>query len=76
MDEPCYVNCKSMKTQSIDAMNACSVKNKVNEDIGDQNCKPSLLHNAGCSTDSVIRAFSYPGPTDDSIDGRHAVSLL
>ncbi|KAF2268150.1 hypothetical protein CC78DRAFT_540910 [Lojkania enalia] len=37
MDEACYVNCKSMKTQSIDAMNACSIPRRVNEDIGDEN---------------------------------------
>lgn len=39
MDEACYVNCPSMKTQSIEAMNACSVANKVDEDIGDSNCE-------------------------------------
>lgn len=37
MDEECYVNCKSMKTQSIDAMNSCNVPNKVDEDIGTDN---------------------------------------
>ncbi|KAF2190425.1 hypothetical protein K469DRAFT_697695 [Zopfia rhizophila CBS 207.26] len=37
MDEACYVNCKSMKTQSMSAMNSCAVKNRVNEDIGDNN---------------------------------------
>lgn len=41
MDEACYVNCKSMKTQSIEAMNACSVNKKVDEDVGDSNCKSS-----------------------------------
>ncbi|KAF2116814.1 hypothetical protein BDV96DRAFT_645218 [Lophiotrema nucula] len=35
MDEECYVNCKTMKTQSIDAMNSCNVPNVVGEDIGD-----------------------------------------
>lgn len=35
MDDACYVNCTSMKTQSIAAMNACSIANKVDEDIGD-----------------------------------------
>jgi hypothetical protein len=35
LDEPCYVNCKSMKTQSMSAMNACSIKNTVQEEIGD-----------------------------------------
>jgi hypothetical protein len=36
MDEECYVSCSSMKTQSIEAMNACSVPRKVVEDIGDE----------------------------------------
>lgn len=35
MDEECYVNCSSMRTQSIEQMNACSVSRKVVEDIGD-----------------------------------------
>lgn len=39
MDEECYVNCKTMKTQSFEAMNACSVPKKVDEDVGDTNCK-------------------------------------
>jgi hypothetical protein len=39
MDEECYVNCKTMKTQSVEAMNSCTVPNKVDEDIGDDNCK-------------------------------------
>jgi hypothetical protein len=39
MDEECFVNCKSMRTQSIEQMNACSVTKKVDEDVGDANCK-------------------------------------
>lgn len=39
MDEECYVNCKTMRTQSIAAMNSCTVPNQVDEDIGDKNCK-------------------------------------
>ncbi|OAL51172.1 hypothetical protein IQ07DRAFT_620948 [Pyrenochaeta sp. DS3sAY3a] len=35
MDEECYVGCSSMRTQTIAQMNACSIKNKVVEDIGD-----------------------------------------
>ncbi|KAK6821337.1 hypothetical protein PG987_015737 [Apiospora arundinis] len=33
MDEPCFVNCKTMKTQSIEQMNACTLKPQVVEDI-------------------------------------------
>jgi hypothetical protein len=40
MDEECFVNCASMRTQSIEQMNACSVTKKVDEDVGDSNCKP------------------------------------
>ncbi|KAH7392525.1 hypothetical protein BKA66DRAFT_439251 [Pyrenochaeta sp. MPI-SDFR-AT-0127] len=36
LDEECYVGCKSMRTQSIEQMNACSIKNKVQEDVGDE----------------------------------------
>ncbi|KAF2851065.1 hypothetical protein T440DRAFT_449771 [Plenodomus tracheiphilus IPT5] len=35
MDEECYVNCSSMRTQTIEDMNACSINRKVVEDIGD-----------------------------------------
>lgn len=37
MDEECYVNCGSMRTQSMEQMNACSVGRKVVEEIGDEN---------------------------------------
>lgn len=33
MNEECYVNCRTMKTQSIDAMNRCSVGPVVKEDV-------------------------------------------
>ncbi|KAL5389855.1 hypothetical protein PMIN02_007178, partial [Paraphaeosphaeria minitans] len=35
LDEECYVQCKTMETQSIEEMNKCSVPRKVNEDVGD-----------------------------------------
>lgn len=38
LDEECYVNCKTMRTQSIDEMNSCKVAQTVDEDIGDTNC--------------------------------------
>ncbi|KAF2878251.1 hypothetical protein BDV95DRAFT_479644 [Massariosphaeria phaeospora] len=33
MDSPCYVNCPTPKTQNTQAMNACTIKPRVNEDI-------------------------------------------
>jgi hypothetical protein len=39
MDEECYVGCASMKTQSMQAMNSCSVTRKVDEDVGDSTCR-------------------------------------
>ncbi|ORY55272.1 uncharacterized protein BCR38DRAFT_506281 [Pseudomassariella vexata] len=33
MDDPCYVSCSSMKTQSIEDMNKCSLAPVVNEDL-------------------------------------------
>ncbi|KAH8717106.1 hypothetical protein GQ44DRAFT_624100 [Phaeosphaeriaceae sp. PMI808] len=43
MDEECFVNCKSMRTQSIQKMNGCRVGRKVDEDVGDETCKFILL---------------------------------
>jgi hypothetical protein len=43
MDEACYVNCKSMRTQSIEQMNSCSVPGFVNEDVGDTDCKSAVF---------------------------------
>jgi hypothetical protein len=33
MDEPCYVTCNTMRTQSISAMNQCKVADVVGEEI-------------------------------------------
>ncbi|KAF2016658.1 hypothetical protein BU24DRAFT_391958 [Aaosphaeria arxii CBS 175.79] len=33
MDSPCYQNCPTLKTQNAQAMNKCTVKRRVNEDI-------------------------------------------
>ncbi|KAJ2999176.1 hypothetical protein NUW58_g83 [Xylaria curta] len=33
LDQPCYINCNTLKTQSIAAMNACGIDRVVNEDI-------------------------------------------
>ncbi|KAK8043323.1 hypothetical protein PG993_005753 [Apiospora rasikravindrae] len=33
IDEPCYVSCQTMKTQTIEQMNACTLKPQVVEDI-------------------------------------------
>jgi len=38
LDEECYVNCKTMKTQSIEEMNKCKVPQTVDEDVGDTSC--------------------------------------
>ncbi|ORY07902.1 hypothetical protein BCR34DRAFT_603708 [Clohesyomyces aquaticus] len=35
MDEHCFVNCKTMRTQTMDQMNACAVSRKVNENVDD-----------------------------------------
>ncbi|KAK0636043.1 hypothetical protein B0T17DRAFT_587340 [Bombardia bombarda] len=37
MDSPCYVNCPTLKTQSMTAMNKCSVPKTVTEDV-DSSC--------------------------------------
>jgi hypothetical protein len=39
MDEECFVSCSSMKIQSMQQMNSCSTTRKVDEDVGDVNCK-------------------------------------
>ncbi|KAF1961103.1 hypothetical protein CC80DRAFT_577306 [Byssothecium circinans] len=33
MDSPCYVNCPTLKTQSIQDVNKCTIPRRVNEDI-------------------------------------------
>lgn len=33
MDSPCYQNCPTLKSQNAAAMNQCTIKPKVNEDI-------------------------------------------
>jgi hypothetical protein len=33
MDSPCYVNCPTLKTQSVSEMNKCSVPNTVDENF-------------------------------------------
>jgi hypothetical protein len=42
MDEECYVGCESMRTQSMEKMNACSIPRKVVEDVGDDGWIPAL----------------------------------
>ncbi len=41
MDSPCYVNCPTLKTQSMTAMNSCSVNDVVAEQI--DGCKRMAL---------------------------------
>jgi hypothetical protein len=51
MDEECYVGCSTMKTQSLDAMNRCSVPPRVIEDVGDHSWIPALPgHSSATST--------------------------
>ncbi|KAL5375552.1 hypothetical protein DPSP01_011133 [Paraphaeosphaeria sporulosa] len=33
MDSPCYVNCPTLKTQDVAAMNKCTIERRVDEDI-------------------------------------------
>ena len=40
MDSPCYVNCPTLETQSIEEMNKCSVPNVVDEVV--DGCKCSI----------------------------------
>jgi hypothetical protein len=51
MDEECFVNCSSMRTQSIEQMNACSTTRKVDEDVGDSNCKSNDTRRVEWRTD-------------------------
>jgi hypothetical protein len=59
LDEECYVNCKTMKTQSIDEMNKCKVAVAVDEDIGDANCMHAIypLHVLHADRHTVIAAI-------------------
>jgi len=40
MDSPCYVNCPTLKTQSVSAMNKCKVPLVVDEPV--DGCKFSI----------------------------------
>jgi hypothetical protein len=51
MDDPCYVNCQSMRTQTMDQMNSCTVAQTAKEDVDDcklEKEKTSATHIAGC----------------------------
>lgn len=49
MDSPCYVNCPTLKTQSISAMNKCAVARTVEENI--DGCKLNCF--ATCLVHSI-----------------------
>jgi hypothetical protein len=68
MDEECFVNCTSMRTQSIQAMNACSTTRKVDEDIGDTNCKSWWCSSCGDQTTDVMQG-SPRFPDTTWVDG-------
>jgi hypothetical protein len=78
MDEECFVNCKSMKMQSIQQMNACSTTRKVVEDIGNANCESSDVR-VGCVL-TCHRADFAAWPTTCRVRGCaslwHACALL
>lgn len=40
MDSPCYVNCDTLTTQSMETMNECAIKSAVDEDV--DGCKFSI----------------------------------
>ena len=66
MDDACYVNCKSMKTQTMAQMNACNIKNKVDEDIGDDTCKPfPFMKYQGGHLTTILRAQGASWSTKD-----------
>jgi hypothetical protein len=60
MDSPCYVNCPTLKTQSMTAMNSCTAKDVVAEQI--DGCKCMLFSEVRCGmlTMVVARARCYP----------------
>ena len=51
MDSPCYVNCPTLKTQSVTEMNKCAVPNTVDEDFGGCERPPLSPRDAGLDTD-------------------------
>ncbi|CAE7023413.1 hypothetical protein P3342_005221 [Pyrenophora teres f. teres] len=57
MDEECYVNCATMKTQSMAMMNSCSVPRKVNEAIGDTAWIPALPGHMNVTATAKARSF-------------------
>jgi hypothetical protein len=62
MDAACYVNCPTLKTQSMTAMNACSIKSSVNEDV--DSCELFALLSCSPSRDRLLTsAFRASEPT-------------
>lgn len=61
------MQCKSMKTQSIDAMNACSVPRKVNEDGGDSDCE--LMHTSIRGKVLIMDLRARRNPRTENADG-------
>jgi hypothetical protein len=57
MDEECFVQCSSMKTQSMEQMNACSTTRKVDEDVGDVNCKSRLWWSSHAQSADVLQGL-------------------
>ena len=45
LDNPCYIDCPTLKTQDAKAMNACTVPRVVEEEIDD--CKLTLMRRDG-----------------------------
>jgi hypothetical protein len=43
LDEPCYVNCRSAKTQSVALQNKCIVQDTIKENIDDCETSPWLM---------------------------------
>jgi hypothetical protein len=54
MDEECFVHCSSMKTQSMEQMNACSTTRKVKENVGDVDCESKCCLSSHAESTDVL----------------------
>ncbi|KAF1832110.1 hypothetical protein BDW02DRAFT_600202 [Decorospora gaudefroyi] len=61
MDEECYVGCSSMKTQSVEAMNSCSVPRMVDEEIGDEGWISALPGHGQMNATLAVKPRAFRG---------------
>ena len=58
LDSPCYVNCPTLKNQTFEEMNKCTIEREVKEDI--DSCKPQVYLHVRVLANQSSRAHNSP----------------